>query len=583
MEQNENIDDLTKKEKPTIDRTPQYRYPKGFVKDGKRVGGRIMSKSDAEKLDQEGKLSTMTVASSGAVTNEQLQHYKQKLNKYEYEQFGSKFAKSFEKSNDGIKREEFIKLFETMSNKISSTLGTINTNVVDIKKENGSSSTKLINLTTSILAASSSQRDTLNELYKIVDSKLSDLVSKRSDKNVPKTKLSEDREPKVAGIIRGIGGLNKQLVAINGNMAKMVKLLNSLAEKSGISTKITPTITPEEKKEKIDEPQKLEKVSSVKSEKAGPLSESRSSTFLEGIAKIAGGATLMTLAASINEMVKSVKDLKEYINIPEKAKALHERAVDDVSYTFSAMDSGQFFEQGKEVLTDQLNTILDFAGKITGLTDDFKEFSSYIDKIGNGIAGFAKDVKDIFPSFGNDSKEAENVKSQPKTFAEKAITSDTKSQIKPENTKIEPKDVNGKKVESEKVVSTKQHKILNPPIVTKHRLDLYEKSPVGEFSVSNPAPKASSISDYMVSQPLSNSTEAVAASSKTVEDIKMEKTGQQNGSTQGPVVINNNNVNNNQTNGTGFIPSVRNTDSTKSFLDRMSISGQYIGTGFTLK
>jgi hypothetical protein len=538
---------------------------------------------------------TVTVSpSTGAVSAEGVAKYNEELKKYinnlAQQSFQAGFASSFGKDSDkDSSQSEFAKLFDTISNKVINRIGNVNSNILELKKQNSEQSVKLLNLTTSMYSTMSSQKDTIDELYKIIDTKLGQLIGKLDKNSEPtKTNTAENSPIRAQGIIRGIGGLNKQLVEIHKIIAaKIVPMMNTIIEKIGAQSQAArvEAVTPKadaivEKDEIVKQP--ATNTAIVKKDESRTHTLSRLETAGVGFGQILGGASLMGIGGIIESMKKSIDELpakllargKETVSKTEIPFA-QGATLGDLGEQLSKFGDKSFFK--RDLAQDAQNLMEPLFGAIkeniatrigkdqewlTSLfekyDEEMKPFNSAVKSVTDGIDAVIEQVTGWAEYFGKSDKVNKN--------PEDKNLDGTPSQRLPKMDQAYVQKVNSKP----------------EPLRGIHALDLYKKQPLGEYSIvnnaTNPLP---SITGNIVSNPISPMTQAIQQSSSEIELAKQNSLN--NTIKQSHAIILNNNQQSAPQQPTIINPPTpRNTDSTKAFLDKMVLMGGYTGSGILL-
>lgn len=567
-------------DKPQLPRTASYRHPDT---------GKFIKKQEWEELAQVGKRGSVTM--SAAVSNKQIKQY---IDMLSHQSFGQGLAQSYERNDTGgIKTDEMEKLFDTIATKIVNKIGGIQTNINEIKKQNDQHATRLINLSTSMLSTMTSQKDTINELYKIIDKRLS-MGNSVGDKKDDKV-IKNEPELKSAGIIRGLGGLNKLLVELNKTVSSKVfpTLLNIQKQLGDAKPQIKPidttkptAATPAIEQEKIQPSKTIAK----KDEKAA-YSQSNIEMFGTGLKSLLAGSGIIALGGSIDSLTKKIENLPQYISgkIGETAKSGAKAGFEKL--TSLAPNSEQF----QQFFKDTPNWFEQYSSELG------KDFS----QVGEtwSAEGWKKDVsemKEVFGSVSSMFKLFVDDISYIKTYAEKSGLFDSLRSMIGLDSGEKPVKVAKEKDVTPSMSTPEQHeqivkerqanknpsiqkkdkppKNVNPNVPGIHRLDFYKKEPIGELSIINEATKP--IVPNVVRNSLTPTTNSIKESTLALQTARQELTQQGAIKQIHPQVSVNNQTNNNQHVGILNNPSARNSESSKAMLDKMVLFGGYTGTGF---
>jgi hypothetical protein len=570
------------KSKPKLPTGTTYRDP---------ATGRFIKREEGETRVRTG--GSVQVGTGGAVSNDDVMKFIQSLAQ---QKFKEGMAASFNQPapESDMKREEFAKLFDTITNKVISKLGSVNSTLLELKKSNNEQGTRLINLSTSMFSAISSQKDTIDELYKIIDTRLAELVGKDS-KNDAKDSGSDKQSFRTAGLIRGIAGLNKQIVELNKTVSsKVVPLLSSINEKISVAkiSQAVVTATPQPTAAKpVEETEKIAPASTKDKQKKDEKSSytmSKLEMLGDGLTKLLGGGVLIGLGASLNDLSKNIANLPETIGniIKEKAESTTKNvAKSGMETILSPMTGDNFFKQNPEWFDEYTSRLGKTGSDIGSMTSTASDAIFKSDISPFSAQGYEKDLKELDAVFGQVSsifKLFVDDISHIKKYAEESglfdsiksmvgITSDKKpdSKISKENKKpgfVTPVEKTNSQIKPKEVIKRAKPKLRNQPI--------------GEFSIVNTA-STQNIESNIVKPLISPITQSIQNASSTIEESKSMNNGNNVQQQQSPVVINNS-TNNNQSVGLLHSPSPRNTETSKQLLDRLMLYGNYTGTGFLM-
>jgi hypothetical protein len=571
--------------KPKLPSNKTYRDP---------ATGRFLKREEGETRVRTG--GSVQVGTGGAVSNDDVVKFIQSLAQ---QKFNEGMASSYNQPvpESDMKREEFAKLFDTITNKVISKLGAVNSSLLELKKSNNEQGNRLINLSTSIYSSISAQKDTIDELYKIIDSRLTELVNKEFKSNDNGKDSGPDKQSfRTAGLIRGIGGLNKQLVELNKSVtSKVVPLLSSISDKisninaQNIVAAATPppsAATPTQETEKI--PAASTKNTRKQDEKSS-YTMSKLEMLGDGLTKLIGGGALVGLGASLNDLSKNISNLPQTIGniIKEKSKETTKNvAKSGMEIGLSPLTGDDFFKENPEWF-DKYTSFLRKTGTDIGSiasTASDAIFKSDISPF--STQGYEKDLKELDAVFGQVSSTfklfVDDI-SHVKKFAEESglfnslkemlgISSDSTVQpnnIKPKNEK--PGFLTKQPAKSESTNSQKK-----PKEVIERAKPKLRNQPIGQFSIVN---SVSSIDNNILRNPISPINRSIQESTMELEESKNITKNSSNNQNSSPVIVNNS-TSNNQNMGLLNNPSPRNTESTKQTLDRLMLYGNYTGTGF---
>ncbi len=587
-----------KPSKPTLPKPPQYRYPKGHPS-GK--GGKFMKPEVAEKIMSEG--GTVTVSpSTGAVSAEGVAKFNDEMKKYinnlAQQSFQAGFSSSFGKDEKDSSESEFSKLFETISNKVINKIGNVNSNILELKKQNSEQAVKLLNLTTSMYSTISSQKDTVDELYKIIDTKLSQLIGKIDKNNEPAKQTSENDSPiRAMGIIRGIAGLNKQITELHKTVtSKVVPLLSAIADKISTQAQLakveaeTPKADVLKPETEVVQAPASNTVSIVKKDQSRAESASRVETLGTGLAQIVGGAATMAGGGFLESILQKIDDLPS--KLMDMGKESAKQIEIPLAQGATLGDLSKQFDLWKKESFGDRDFTQDISNLMEPLWEGLKE--NVAERIGKDQAW----MTELFSKYDSEVKTFQGVVKSVTDGIDAVIEQVTdwgnyfkKSPKVTDDKGIAPKNLDGtpsQKMDSNSEPLTNK---LSKPIEQQdteirgiHALDMYKKQPIGELSIVNTATNPlQSISGNVVQQPISPMTQAIQQSSSEIEMAKrnglIDALKQQ---TQ-MILINNKESNTKQQPPTIINPpSPRNTDSTKAILDKMALMGGYTGSGFIL-
>lgn len=556
--------------------------------------GRFIKREEGETRVRTG--GSVKVGTGGAVSNEDVMKFVQSLAQQKFQE-GMAASYNQPVPESDMKREEFAKLFDTISNKVISKLSSVNSSLLELKKSNTDQGNRLINLSTSIFSAISSQKDTIDELYKIIDTRLAELVNKES-KTVDKDSGTDKQSYKTAGLIRGIGGLNKQMVELNKTVtSKVVPLLSSISEKiSGLKVEnavMAATPAPTAAKP-VEETEKIAPASTKETRKRDEKTSytmSKLEMLGDGLTKLLGGGALIGLGASLNDLSKNISNLPQTIAnwTNEKTEDASSGAKEIAGKILSGVGLGdeKFYKEHPEVF-DQYGKLLSKTGSDIGSmasTASDAIFKSDISPL--SAKGWEKDLNELDNVFGQVSsifKLFVDDISHIKKYAEESGLFDLIKSMVGLNSGSE--DITQKSssqpgfLTKQPIKTEKTNSQIKPKEVIKRAKPKLRNQPVGEYSIVNSVSNQN-IENSIIKQPISPITTSIQESTIAIAESKNNAKNVGTNQQSSPVVLNNT-TSNNQNMGLLHSPSPRNTESTKQTLDRMMLYGNYTGTGFLM-
>jgi hypothetical protein len=579
-----------KQDKPSLPKTPQYRYPKGHPS-GK--GGKFMKPEVAEKIMSEG--GTVTVSpSTGAVSAEGVAKYNEELKKYinnlAQQSFQAGFASSFRKDSDkDSSQSEFAKLFDTISNKVINRIGNVNSNILELKKQNSEQSVKLLNLTTSMYSAMSSQKDTMDELYKVIDTKLGQLIDKLDTTPVAKSDMgspnnSDDNIEILYSITDKLDKIHNSIIfsgdVQSGLLDSLITLISDKFDLESIE-KVTPK--PDVLQHEQDgSKDPASKPTIIKKDESKSQTISKTESSITGaVGQILGGAAIMSIGAIVDAFKDKLPELltkfteltKHFTDLSDTISGV-KTFVEDL-FSFDSNDSTKKVDESqlpKNNNGEPLLPNLEYKGEpVINKGPKYDDFTKAIKQkreespkktLINRVKGFFEELSTDIDTYFERSKDSnKNLDGTP-------------SQLLPEQKR---------QLEEEKQKRLqKKSKKTNGSILDNNIEQGFKKSPLGEYSIvnnaTNPLP---SITGNIVSNPISPMTQAIQQSSSEIELAKQNSLN--NTIKQSHAIILNNNQQSAPQQPTIINPPTpRNTDSTKAFLDKMVLMGGYTGSGILL-